>query len=87
MKYVVMSEKDTPIRDIMKTDVITVSPKTDMDDIFNIITRYDLTALPVVDKEKKLLGVIRVHDMFEMLVPSRIKNRMIKAKRLSTSKN
>jgi Mg/Co/Ni transporter MgtE len=87
MKYVVMSEKDAPIKDIMKTDVITVSPKTDIDDVFNIITRYDLTALPVVDKEKKLLGVIRVHDMFEILVPSRIKNRMIKAKRLSSSKN
>jgi magnesium transporter len=87
MKYVVMSEKDAPIKDIMKTDVITVSPKTDIDDVFNIITRYDLTAVPVVDKEKKLLGVIRVHDMFEILVPSRIKNRIIKAKRLSSNKN
>ncbi len=87
LKHLIFYDDEIMIKDIMKTEIRTISPKTGIDDIFNMMSKYELNTLPVVDKDKKLLGVIRVHDMFDILVPKRIKRERIVKARILTKKN
>ncbi len=57
----VLAEDSTLIRDIMETNPISVSLNADREDVANIITRYDLLALPVIDTDGVLLGIV-THD-------------------------
>jgi magnesium transporter len=87
LKMLVMSNKEDKVSDLVKTDIQTVLPKTEINDVFNIMSKYDLLILPVVDKSKKILGVIRMHDLFQMIVPQRIKQQRILKNRKRLDKN
>jgi CBS domain-containing protein len=51
------------ISDIMSTDVVTVGPDTTIIEATNILTKHNITGLPVVDRKKKLLGVVSEKDL------------------------
>ena len=58
----------TPLRDIMRRDVICVPAAMDQEQVANIFARYDLLALPVVDPQtQKLLGVITADDVIDVI--------------------
>ncbi len=57
----------TKLREIMNTKVISVKPETDQEEVARIISRYDLLAIPVTDKENKLLGIVTVDDIIDVL--------------------
>ena len=59
------SLKDKPIKEIMNSKFISVSPTENIDSALKIMNNYNTRVLPVVDAENKLLGVIRVRDIFE----------------------
>ena len=44
----------TPLVDFMITEVITVSPETDQEEVARIVSRYDMLAVPVVDEGRRL---------------------------------
>jgi magnesium transporter len=48
-------------------EVVGVSPETDQEEVARLVARYDLPALPVVDRQNRLLGVIRVDDVIDVL--------------------
>ncbi len=60
---------NTPVRDLMTADVITVAPDCDQEQVANVFARYDLTALPVVssDSTQRLLGVITSDDIIDVI--------------------
>ncbi len=51
----------------MVTDVVTVHPDTDREDVVRLVDKYDLMALPVVDKENRLLGVVTIDDVIDAI--------------------
>jgi len=55
------------IKDIMDTEVISVWAGADQEEAANLMKRYDLLALPVVNEENQLLGVITYDDSFDIL--------------------
>ncbi|MCP5061893.1 MAG: magnesium transporter [Ignavibacteriae bacterium] len=61
----------TPLREEIKTviedDLITVTPNIDQEEAANIIEKYDLVALPVVDEQNKMLGRITVDDVIDVI--------------------
>jgi len=57
----------TPVKDIMIRDVIFVFPEHDQEEVAHIFARYDLLALPVVDAQQRLIGVITVDDVMDVL--------------------
>lgn len=65
-KLVICKEEDT-IEDIMDKDVIFVHTHTDQEDAARIIKRYGFLALPVVDKEDRLTGIITVDDIMNVI--------------------
>ena len=63
----VMAKSNTRIGEIINPEVISVISDTDKEDTARLMARYDLLALPVVDGEDHLLGVITHDDMVEVL--------------------
>ena len=57
----------TPLKKIMSSDVISVATDTDQEEVANQVALYDLLAVPVVDRENKLVGVITVDDVIDVI--------------------
>jgi len=58
-----MAEPTVKLESLMKKNLVTLTVQTPKVEIANIMSRYHLLALPVVDEEKKIAGVIKIHDV------------------------
>lgn len=67
LRELIIASPDRPIKDIMNSEVIYVEAGTDQEEIAKIMSKYDLLALPVVDQEQKLLGVITADDVLDIV--------------------
>lgn len=67
LRQLIAAEPDTTIARIMNPDVIYVTAETDQEDCADLMRRYDLLALPVVDESKTLLGIITIDDLVDVL--------------------
>jgi magnesium transporter len=67
MRHLLTAKPETKLKDIMLTNVLTVSPETDQEEVARITSRYDLLALPVVDNNNILLGIVTVDDIIDVL--------------------
>ena len=67
LRSLVTHPSSTRIADIMDSDVISVSSDIDQEEAASLMKRYDLLALPVVDQDKHLLGVITYDDSFDIM--------------------
>lgn len=61
------ASEDTKVEDIMDSNVISVGTKDDKEAVARTLTKYNLLALPVVDGENKLVGIVTVDDAIEVL--------------------
>lgn len=57
----------TPLVSIMESEVIAVSPREDQEEVARYVARYDLLAVPVVDEERRLLGIVTVDDVVDVI--------------------
>lgn len=57
----------TKLAEIMASDVISVRPQTDQEEVARIAGRYDLLAVPVVDERQVLLGIVTVDDVLDVI--------------------
>ncbi len=67
LRQIVVSPPNTPIADIMDRDVIQVLVDADQEEAARLMARYDLLALPVVDEDGHLLGLITHDDLVDVL--------------------
>nr|WP_276537051.1 magnesium transporter [Anaerosalibacter massiliensis] len=67
LRNLVVSEGDKKIKDIMNEDVIFVNTHDDQEVVADVFKRYGFLALPVVDKENRLTGIITVDDIMEVI--------------------
>ena len=67
LKTLVISKEDTIIKNIMETNVITVSTLEDQEVVAKMFDKYNFLALPVVDKENRLVGIVTVDDAMDVL--------------------
>ena len=67
LRSLVLAEPDTCVFDMATRDLITVSPDDDQEDVADAISKYDLLAMPVVDENNVLLGIVTVDDAFDVL--------------------
>ena len=51
----------------MITDLVTVAPTASQEEVAGIVQRYDIIALPVVDDQRHLLGIITVDDVMDVI--------------------
>ena len=66
-KSLLLSEDDTKITDIMEENVISVNTMDDREQVAMKLGKYDFLAMPVVDQENRLVGIVTVDDAIDVL--------------------
>lgn len=67
LRKLIMSDDDIIIKNIMVDNVISVTTADDQEYIATLFKKYNLIALPVVDKEKRLVGIITIDDIVDVI--------------------
>ncbi|HEY9764480.1 MAG TPA: magnesium transporter [Trichocoleus sp.] len=67
LRDLVTGQPEQTIGDLMTRDAITVQTDTDQDEVARLIQRYDFLAVPVVDTEQRLVGIVTVDDVIDVL--------------------
>jgi magnesium transporter len=67
LRQLIIADPDTPLADILDPDVISVPVGTDQEECARLMSHYDLLALPVVDDDGTLLGVVTIDDVVDVL--------------------
>jgi magnesium transporter len=63
----VLSSPDALIKDVMIRDIVSVREDVDQEKVGQIIAKYNLHALPVVDSEGKIIGIVTVDDVIDIV--------------------
>lgn len=67
LRELLVAPADSLVGDLMTRDVISVHTDTDQEEVARVIQRYDLLAVPVVDREERLVGIVTVDDVIDIL--------------------
>jgi magnesium transporter len=67
LRRLLLVAPDTPLKRIMTTDLISVRADMDQEEVARLVASYNLLAIPVVDEENKLVGVITVDDVIDVI--------------------
>ncbi|HEX2339954.1 MAG TPA: magnesium transporter [Vicinamibacterales bacterium] len=67
LRRLLLVPPDTPLKRIMTTDLISVRADMDQEEVARQVASYNILAIPVVDEENKLVGVITVDDVIDVI--------------------
>jgi magnesium transporter len=67
LRRLLLVAPETPLRRIMTTDLISARVDTDQEEVAQHVANYNLLAIPVVDEENKLVGIITVDDVIDII--------------------
>ncbi|UZQ55005.1 magnesium transporter [Trichothermofontia sichuanensis B231] len=67
LRDLVTAQPHQTVGEIMTRDVIFVNTDTDQEEVAHLIQRYDFLAVPVVDREQRLVGIVTVDDVIDIL--------------------
>ena len=67
LRYLLLSEPDAVIRDMMHRNVVSLHTLMDQEEVARMFKKYEFTAMPVVDNEDRLVGIITVDDVVDIL--------------------
>jgi magnesium transporter len=55
------------VANFMEGDIVAVDPAMDQEDVANVVNRYNLTVVPVVDESHRILGIVTVDDVLDVI--------------------
>lgn len=67
IRTIILSDDSNKIEDLMETNVISVNTHDDQEEVVNCFGKYDLTVIPVVDNDNRLVGIVTVDDAWDVL--------------------
>ena len=67
VRRLLLSAYETKIRDIMETNVLSVNTHDDKEDVAQMLNKYDLSAIPVVDGDNRLVGIVTFDDAMDVI--------------------
>ena len=67
LRDLVTTPGDTLLKDIMSKQIHVVRPETDQEEVARIVSQYNFLAVPVVDSEERLLGIVTVDDVVDVI--------------------
>ena len=71
-----MAPPDKRVRDFMTADPVAVRTDADEEEVTRLIAKYNLLALPVVDEQNVLHGIVTVDDAIDLVLPLAWKKRL-----------
>ncbi|MBQ4128718.1 MAG: magnesium transporter [Ruminococcus sp.] len=67
IKSLLLADEDDTIEDLMETNVISVNTLDDQENVVQVFNKYNFLAVPVVDKENRLVGIVTVDDAIDVM--------------------
>jgi magnesium transporter len=67
LRQLIVADPQLPLRRIMSDEVISADVDTDQEECARLLARYDLLALPIVDDDRKLVGVVTADDLIDVI--------------------
>jgi magnesium transporter len=67
IRQLLLAQPDVTIESIMVPEAITIEDSADQEELAELVSKYDFVAIPVVDKEGRLLGVVTVDDVLDIV--------------------
>jgi len=78
LRDLIVAKPDTAIADFIRREIVAVTLDAEREEVAAVMAKYNLMALPVVDKEHRLRGIITVDDTLESVLPEGVKRRLPK---------
>jgi len=76
LRDLVLAAPDEQMTTFMEDDLVEVTADVDEEEVGRIMIKYDLLAIPVVDEERRLLGIVTLDDALEAVAPDDWKQRL-----------
>lgn len=76
LRALVLADPDAPLSEIMERRVISVGLLTKQDEVAQAVAKYNLVAIPVVDEEGRLQGIVTADDALDKIIPTAWKKRL-----------
>ncbi len=67
LRDLILAREDQPLTEVMRTDVVSTTPEADQEAAARLIRDYDLIALPVVDADQRLIGIVTHDDAVDIV--------------------
>lgn len=67
LRELIVAPTETKINDLMKSDVVYVHTHDDQEDVANLFRKYGFEAIPVVDNERRIVGIITYDDIIDII--------------------
>ena len=67
IKEILLAKPETLVKDLMATNIISINTLEDKEEVTKVFDKYDYFALPVVDKENRLVGIITIDDAIDVI--------------------
>ncbi len=67
LRSLVINGEDTPISDLLTTEFVSINVYEDQEEVYEKFKKYGYLAIPVVDNEQRLVGIITMDDIFDVI--------------------
>lgn len=67
LRQLVVVHPDLPLKKFMAKDIVSVKTYTDREEVASLVSRYDYLAVPVVDDDNRIVGIVTVDDVIDIL--------------------
>jgi len=67
LRELIAASDGTLVKEVMRRNVINVNAQLDQEEVARVVSKYDLLAVPVVDDQERLLGIITVDDVIDVM--------------------
>jgi magnesium transporter len=76
LRELVLTEPQTPVSEFMETRVVSVELEDSQEECAQVISKYNLLAVPVVDQVGRMQGIVTADDALDKIIPTAWKKRL-----------
>lgn len=76
LRDLLLANPSEKVSEIMKPDVISTLPTATIDEVTNLLSKYDFLSVPVVDQDGMMLGIVTFDDALDSIIPEDLKKRL-----------
>ena len=76
LRDLIVAQPDTPVGQVMIREPVAVGVLADQEEVAEVVAHYNLLAVPVVDDEERLVGIVTVDDAIDTVIPTAWKKRL-----------
>ena len=81
LRDLIVAPPASPVGEVMIPDPVAVDVLADRDEVAAVVARYNLLAVPVVDEERRLVGIVTVDDAMDTILPAGWRRRLPRRRR------